>query len=157
LGFGGGPAYQKVCAVCHVEKPNTTYRNNGDTCTACCNEVQRQKELGQRRRGRPENLQHSGVQLASMRMTYAAHMERIGATDEMHAVVGIAADRYGMSDPCPDDVIEEYVNGHPTHDKRQLWSKMFHACVLLAHESKKKGRTGMYKPRKHAARQQSEA
>lgn len=153
-GWRGGPKSYRVCATCGVEKANTAFRATdrhqgktgrsvdgtlADVCIKC------QGGYGYTRKpGRPENLQHDGVQLAASRLTFDEWVERHRPTEDDLRVIYAAVERYGKKSPCPDDVIEEYVQAHPTPAKRRLWSALFHACVLLAHESNNRGRLGTY-------------
>lgn len=85
------------------------------------------------------NTQHDYTHLAAARVSFAAWAKAIDATAVDRRVIGRALERYGMRDPSPDDILEAHTAGD-----QQRYGQLFHACVLLAHESSNPGRMGSY-------------
>lgn len=149
-GHKGGAKSYRVCPVCNRELANTAFRAIGqrmdarrkgaaplsDACRKCLGGYERKHDL---RGGQGGNTQHDYVHLAAGRVPFAVWMERIRATEQDFAVVVEALGRYGMADPCPDEILEAYTAG-----RTRLHGRLFHACVLLANETRAGGRQATY-------------
>lgn len=100
------------------------YWNGSEICAACTNLANKGTIYERKREKRMVEPRHQ-------RLTFAEHMERCRASEADHALVERALARYGKSQPCADDVIEEYVATHPT---KSTAGDLRHAVVLRANE-----------------------
>lgn len=150
-GWRGGAKSYRVCPGCGVKKANTAFRcmsraGNGrgvgvpaDVCIKCQGGY-----TYTRKPGRPANLQHEAVHLAASRLSFAEWTIRFRPTEDDLQIIARAVERYGKKSPCPDDLLEEYLAGTTQPTRMRIHGQLFHACVLLAHENKLKGRMGSY-------------
>ena len=125
-----GAKRYRVCAACGQRKANTVFRcldrqpcgrGKGATSPVCIT---------------CEGGYDGG--LHASRVPYDAWMRSIGATRTERLIVREAVKRYGRKAPCPDDVLEQRVRD------RQRFGLLWHATVLLAHETRAGGRRAMY-------------
>jgi hypothetical protein len=121
----GGRPHEKRCVACRETKATVAFWGGADTCRACLNISQRGTHYERKRETRMIEVRH-------VRLTFEQHMIRYHASLADHALVRRALARYGKADPCPDDLIEEYVRTHPTKARA---SDLRHAVVLLANET----------------------
>lgn len=158
-GHVGGASSYRVCPKCGEKKANTAFRALDEVCLKCSRIC---RVCGVRRAGKRDQrcdkcgrrkddktitaVQHQWI--GETRVQFDVWMEHIGASAADYAMAREAARQYGRKDPTPDELLEAHVRAHYPHD-RKAYGRLFHAVVLLAHETNAKGRESQRKARSH--------